>query len=334
MSSKEKILITGGGGFIGHHLVRELVNDFEIVVIDDFSRGSPTRLEPFENKIELIKLDLRDYEALRKKLINFDFEKIFHLAAINGTENFYKKPLDVMDVGIIGCYNILRFAKERNVKKLIIASSAEVYQEAEKIPTPEEVKLIIPDGRNPRFSYGLSKIYTEFYSYHFGLKNEMNVSIFRPHNVYGPDMGLKHVIPQFVMQFLEKLSINDKKMVIEAKGSLSADRAFCHVNDIIEGIRLISEKNEDVNVYNIGSMEKTKISELIKEISKFFGKDYEVNSISNTHIGGAESRCPDISKISKLGFKPKLSLKEGLSTTIDWYKKNYSELIKVSNTIY
>ena len=88
-----------------------------------------------------------------------------------------------------------------SIPKVVVASSAEVYQKPKTIPTPEDIELVVPSHLNPRYSYGLSKIFTEFYSLHYGLQKDLSVSIFRPHNVYGEDMGYKHVIPVFMLPF-------------------------------------------------------------------------------------------------------------------------------------
>ena len=130
----------------------------------------------------------------------FDVEVIYHLAAINGTGNFYTIPIQIMDVGVLGCYNILKYASKKNISKTIVASSAEVYQDADIVPTPEYVPLIIPDVKNPRYSYALSKIYTEYYSYHFALLNNLNVMFFDRQCLW-TRYGLLHVIPQFIMEF-------------------------------------------------------------------------------------------------------------------------------------
>ena len=328
----KKILVTGGGGFIGHHLVKKLLEKNEVFVVDNFSRGARTRLENHTN-LKILEVDITDFEQLKKNLSKYSFEKIFHLAAINGTDNFYNRPIEVMDVGILGCFNILKFAKLNKIQKLIIASSAEVYQSANIIPTPEEIPLIIPDAKNPRFSYGLSKIYTEFYSYHFALKYGINMCIFRPHNVYGPDMGLKHVIPEFILKFLIGMEAN-KLIEIEPKGSVDATRAFCYVDDIISGLELISRKNEGVNIYNIGNTNQISIKDLIGKISDILKCNFKLISNKNLHIGGTEKRCPDISKISSIGFNCKTNLDEGLINTIDWYKNNLKMIKSVSNDIY
>ena len=330
---EEVFVVTGGGGFIGHHLVKHLMNISKVVVLDNFSRGTPERLVGLEDRVLIRNCDITNYDDIEKCLIDFNVKIIYHLAAINGTGNFYKIPINIMDVGILGCLNVLTFAQKYRVKKVITASSAEVYQECDIVPTPEDVPLIVPDVKNPRFSYGLSKIYTEYYSYHFGLKHNMNISIFRPHNVFGPDMGLQHVIPQFIMEFLKKINTNEG-VRIETKGSLEAVRAFCYVDDIVKGLILLSKKNSGVNVYNIGNTQCVKMSELLDQIGRLLKCEYTVLEGKNEHAGGSMLRCPDITKIRDLGYKCSVPLSEGLLKTIEWYQDNLTKLTDVQSQIY
>ena len=332
MSKKIVSVISGGGGFIGHHLVNNLHESEDLVVLDDFSRGTPERLRNCGSNVEVIKCDLTDFNQLKQALSNYEINNFYHLAAINGTGNFYKIPIQIMDVGILSCFNILKYSTEANINKLIVASSAEVYQNPDIIPTPEDISLIVPSVQNPRYSYALSKIYTEYYSYQFGIINKKNISIFRPHNVYGPDMGLQHVIPQFIMEFLKNKT--QKVAEINTKGSLDAIRSFCYVDDIVDGIKILSEKNDGVNVYNIGTDHRVSIKDLLDEISKISKKDFLIANSDDQHPGGTKLRCPDISKISKLGFKPKNSLQFGLKKTFEWYENNYSALSKNTTDNY
>jgi len=330
---KEVVVVTGGGGFIGHHLVKQLMQNNDVVVLDNFSRGTPERLIGFEDKVLVRNCDITDYTSIEKCLSDLSVKAIYHLAAINGTGNFYKIPVEIMDVGILGCFNVLTYAKKYGVGKIITASSAEVYQECNIVPTPEDIPLIVPEVKNPRYSYGLSKIYTEYYSYHFGLKHDMNVSIFRPHNVFGPDMGLQHVIPQFIMEFLRQID-NGTGIQIETKGSLEAVRAFCYVDDIVSGLTLLSEKNSGVNVYNIGNTQRITMSELLGDIARILRCSYTVSQSKNEHVGGSMLRCPDISKIENLGYSCSVPLSQGLVNTINWYKDNFTKLSAVDSQIY
>ena len=220
-----------------------------------------------------------------------------------------------------------------NIEKVVTASSAEVYQAPKIVPTPEDIELIVPSHSNPRYSYGLSKIFTEFYSVHYGASKGISVSSFRPHNVFGPDMGLQHVIPQFIMEFLRQIDGEDE-VRIETKGSLDAVRAFCYVDDIVRGLILLSEKNSGVNVYNIGNTQRVTMNGLLSEIGKVMKCDFTVSEGRDEHIGGSMLRCPDITKIADLGYECLVPLSEGLLKTINWYEDNLPKLTRVKNQIY
>ena len=127
-------------------------------------------------------------------------DSILHLAYVNGTEFFYSKPALVLDVGVRGMINVLDACRRHGIRELVLASSSEVYQTPPSIPTPENVPLSVPDPLNPRYSYGGGKIICELMAINYGRQDFDRVLIFRPHNVYGPDMGWEHVLPQFALR--------------------------------------------------------------------------------------------------------------------------------------
>jgi len=140
----KKYLVTGGTGFIGSVLVKRLVNEgYKIRVLDNDIRGAKERIKEIYDKIDLIKADIRDADAVHKACKGIDC--VVHLAFINGTEYFYKMPELVLEVGVKGMINVIDGCIKENVKELVLASSSEVYQTAEKIPTDETVPLIVPD---------------------------------------------------------------------------------------------------------------------------------------------------------------------------------------------
>ena len=308
---KNKILVTGGSGFIGSAIVKYLVQKgHKVIVFDNNSRGKIERLIKVKKKIKFIKGDIRN----KKKLLSISdtVDTVIHLAYVNGTEYFYKKPFEILDIAVNGLINILEFCKKKKVKKFYLASSSEVYQNPSKIPTDEKEMLKIPNINNPRYSYGGGKIISELYGLYFAKKYLKKFIIFRPHNVYGKDMGNEHVIPQFINRF-RKLSNNK---IFKIHGTGNEVRSFIHIDDFIFGFDKIFKKGKNQEIYNIGTNEKIKISSLAKLISKILNQKIKLKKIKILK-GSPIMRCPNIKKIKKLGFKQNIRLKDGIKKIIN-----------------
>ena len=308
---KNKILVTGGSGFIGSAIVKYLVQKgHKVIVFDNNSRGKIERLIKVKKKIKFIKGDIRN----KKKLLSISdtVDTVIHLAYVNGTEYFYKKPFEILDIAVNGIINILEFCKKKKVKKFYLASSSEVYQDPSKIPTDEKEMLKIPNINNPRYSYGGGKIISELYGLYFAKKYLKKFIIFRPHNVYGKDMGNEHVIPQFINRF-RKLSNNK---IFKIHGTGNEVRSFIHIDDFISGFDKIFKKGKNQEIYNIGTNEKIKISSLAKLISKILNQKIKLKKIKILK-GSPIIRCPSIKKIKKLGFKQNIRLKDGIKKILN-----------------
>ena len=318
---KMRYLVTGGTGFIGSALVRRLVAEGHIVkVLDNNLRGTPERLRDVAGKIELVEADVRNAAAVENACAGVD--SAIHLAFINGTEFFYTKPELVLDVGVKGMMNVIDGCLKNKVKELVLASSSEVYQTPPKIPTDEKVPLSIPDPLNPRYSYAGGKIISELLAINYGRKNFDRVLIFRPHNVYGPDMGWEHVIPQFVLRMRGICEKTDaKKIDFQIQGSGKETRAFVYIDDFTDGLMLMLEKGEHLGIYNIGTMDEISMRDVAIEVGRYFGRQVSIVPGARAE-GGTLRRCPDISKLRKLGYNPKTPFKDGLRTTARWYDEN------------
>ena len=323
----KKYLVTGGLGFLGNALVRRLVKyGNKVRILDNASRGSAERIKDIITKIEIVNADIRDFEAVRKACKGIDV--VVHLAFINGTEFFYTKPELVLDVGVKGIVNIIDACAKENVKELIVASSSEVYQMPKSIPTDENAPMSIPDPLNPRYSYAGGKIISELMAINYGRKHFQRAMIFRPHNVYGPDMGWEHVIPQFVLRMMELCKNTKSKQVnFHIQGTGKETRAFVFIDDFIDGLMTVLEKGKHLEIYNIGTEDEIRIMEVAVEVGKYFGREVTIVP-GKLSQGSTLRRCPDITKLKRLGYKPKIKFKDGLKITAKWYDENYDKAPK------
>lgn len=314
-----KAVVTGGCGFIGSYLTRKLVeNGIDVVVVDSLVRGDLGRISDLSKKISYLNLDIRNEDALTSAFKGA--EVVFHLAAVNGTENFYTQPELVLDVGIRGAIAVVNACRKASVKDLVVASTAEVYQTPVVIPTPETIELSLPNSLNPRYSYGGSKIATELITFNYTRDSFRKVQIFRPHNIYGPMMGWKHVVPQFICS-MASVQKTEYPLPFKIQGSGAETRAFCYVDDVVDGILTMYKNGASREIYHIGNDDEISIRELALTISKLVGVNIEL-IYSPLMEGGTPRRCPDISKMKSLGYAPKISLEDGLRLTIDWYINN------------
>ncbi len=313
-----KALVTGGSGFLGAALVEQLLAaGTEVRVLDDHSRGRARRLEHLD--VEIMDGDVRKYEDVRQAVEGC--EEVWHLAYINGTRYFYEKPDLVLEVGVKGALHTLEASLAAGVRRYVLASTSETYNEPSHVPTTEKERLLIPDVTNPRFSYGGGKIASELLTIHYGGHRGLETVIFRPHNFYGPDMGGEHVIPEIARRIIEVSDgLTKKKVDLPIQGDGSETRSFCFVTDGARGAFLAGRKGAPGEIYHLGTEEEISIAELIHLIAAELG--IEANLVpGELRKGGTRRRCPAIAKVAALGYKPEVSLKEGIARSVSWYKQ-------------
>jgi len=327
-----KILITGGTGFIGSSLAKFLIKKkYDVTIFDNNLRGKVSRLNEYEDQFKFIEGDITNFEQVNAAVNGID--TLFHLAFINGTDNFYNHPDKVLEVGVKGAITTLDAAKENNVKNYIVTSSSEVYQEPTNVPTNEKERIIIPDIMNPRFSYSGAKIITELLTIHYLKNTNIRSIICRPHNFYGPDMGEGHVIPQITRRMiLNSMKSKEDKFNFEIQGTGEETRSFCYIDDAVKGIYICSINGKNQEIYHIGTNEEISIKYLTELISEELGYKVTIRG-SEVRSGGTLRRCPDICKIQKLGFEPETNIKDGLKDTVKWYKENKLETISSEENI-
>jgi len=325
----KKSLITGGAGFIGVHLANHLLDLGEQVeIVDNFFRAKKD--EDFQNllqrpRVRFIEADLTQQKEWNK--LGSDYDYVYHLAAVNGTDLFYKMPAEVLRINILTAIYVLDWFKEKNPNgKIMFTSSNEAYAGALEafdklpIPTPEDVPLVISDVFNPRWSYAGSKLVGEQLFIHYAKQYNLKMSIVRPHNFYGPRAGFNHVIPQFIERIVKK---NDPFPIYGNEDT----RTFCYISDAIEAMRMVMESDKtDGQTYHIGATNETKIGDLAKIIFKLMNWLPKKLDIHSSPVGSVSRRLADISKIKKdVNWKPTTSLEQGLNKTIEWYQNFYEK---------
>lgn len=308
-----KILVTGCSGDIGKYLIKRLLEQYPDCLI--FGVDRPVQIEKFklsnfldleDKKLSLLSVDLLDINEI-KKLPDVDY--IFHLAAINGTSLFYEIPWDVYINSIQPTINLLDYYKNRSLKRFIYTSSSEVYASltdlgVNSIPTSESAAVGFSDVTNPRWSYGGAKLSGELALIAASKQYGLEFSIIRYHNIYGKDMSLNHVIPDFIERA--------KKGIYVLNGSDNI-RSFLYIDDAIDATILVASSEKAANrIVNIGSSEMVTMRKLSDKLMKTFGWTGKV--IENSAPEGSTLiRCPDIKFLcNELGFKQKYNLDDGI----------------------
>jgi nucleoside-diphosphate-sugar epimerase len=312
------VLVTGGTGFIGSALVRELLRSgFDIRILDDDSRGRSARLGDIRDSVELVRGDVRDLAAVRRAMTGAS--AVAHLAFINGTEFFYSKPELVLEVAVKGIVNTLDAAIQAGVGRYYLMSSSEVYQLASRIPTDESVAMSIPDPLNPRYSYAGGKIISELMAINYGRRYFEKTVIVRPHNVYGPDMGQEHVIPAFAIRMKQQMARHPSGTIpFEIQGDGLQTRAFVYIDDFVDGCARAFLQGDNLGIYHVGTQEEVPMTMVAQLVAKACDRQIELLA-GPERAGGTPRRCPDISKVRALGYEPKVSLEEGVRQTVAWY---------------
>lgn len=301
-----EILITGGTGFIGAHLGLHLSGqqDCNVTVCDNSFRG---RNQTILDGIKVINCDLTNPKEL-EKLGKYDY--VYHLACINGTKNFYNIPYEVLRDNTLININLIEWCKETNPRKVLYASSSEVYASTKymTVPTPEDISVSIEDIHNPRWSYAGSKIMGELMFANSGL----NYTIVRPHNIYGPFMGYDHVIPEVIKRIIGKES------PFKAYG-LEQTRAFCYIDDCVKMIEAVMNSDAaNGRVINVGGPNEIKIHDLLMEIFKKMNYNTDIVDAGN-HKGSVNRRCPDTSLLQSIYPDTSFTnISDGLDAVISW----------------
>jgi len=312
-------LVTGGAGFIGSHLVEELVKRGQRVrVLDNFLTGKKENLELVIDKIELIEGDIRDLATCQKAVQGMD--NVFHLAAFVSVPGSVKDPLLNDAINVTGTLNLLWASREAKIQKFIFASSTAVYGDDPNLPKRE--------GRegSPLSPYALSKLMGEKYCQLFWRLFNLPTISLRYFNVFGPRQdpfsAYAAVIPSFITR-----ALSSQNLTIFGDGEQSRD--FIYVTDVVEANLLASEaRNVSGEVINIACAEKTTINSLVAQLGEILGKKISPQ-YEKSRLGDIRHSLADISRAKKmLKYEPRFTFKEGLEKTVAWFQGRKNERAK------
>lgn len=312
----KKILVTGGAGFVGSHLVEKLVNFGASVTVP--TRNSESNVEflnSVRKKINVIVADLQDAKKCLR--ITKGMDVIMHLAKVaKGLSYNEGRQGYIFNKNMIPFINVLEGARVNGVERFLTVSSACIYPRNCTIPTPEKEGFKdIPEISN--IGYGWAKRMCEFLSQAYAQEYGMNIAIARPYNAYGPrdDFGDDaHVIPSIIKRVLN----NQDPLIIWGDGSQS--RSFLYVDDLVDGLLLIAQKYPLADPINLGNNEETTIKELAELIVKLAGKKPKLIFDATKPTGQRRRKCDTTKLESILGYKTKVKLEDGLRKTIEWYR--------------
>lgn len=300
-----KVLITGGAGFIPSSLAEKLLlsNLYYVVLVDNLLTGD-SRKVPRHPNCKFIKCDVNNYHDIAAIMTSYQFDFVFHYAAVVGVRRTLENPALVLN-DIEGIKNVLNLCKNTGVKRVFFSSSSEVYGEPVELPQHEETTPL-----NSRLPYAVVKNVGEAFcrSYHqeFGL----DFTIFRFFNTYGPKQSTDFVISRFL-----KSALNNRPLTINGSGKQT--RTFCFIDDNIDCTRKILENKLLINdVINVGSDSHVTILQLAELIIKVTGSRSPIEFLPPLKEGDMSRRQPDISKMKKILNRDLVSLEEGLKTVL------------------
>jgi dTDP-glucose 4,6-dehydratase len=314
----KRIFLTGGAGFIGSTLTRDLIEDNEIVIYDNFSRDSLKYKNIKSKNLKIIEGDVLDAAKLSGACESFKPQIVVHLAAIAGIDTVILNPINTLEVNIIGTFNLMKALLKHSAKleRVVDFSTSEVLGAYAYKSTEKSATNFAPVGE-ARWTYSISKVAGEHLMHSYYKVHGYPAVTLRPFNVYGPGQ-----VGEGAIQIFIKNAVLNKDIQIHGDGDQI--RSWCYVDDMVEGIYLsLTKKNAIGEIFNIGNPKGTvTISSLAEKILTLCPTKSKIKYIPKNYVD-VELRIPSITKAEQmLGFKPKVDLNEGIIRTFKWYKKN------------
>lgn len=310
-------LVTGGAGFIGHHLVLKLVSQGHRVTVVDCVNDyydpiiKEARLERFPDTVQVHRVDITDRPALEAIFATGHFDGVCHLAAQAGVRYSLEHPEVYVQSNYVGTFNILDLAKKHGIKKVVLASTSSVYGSSDRMPFTE-----VDPAFEPMSIYAATKRATELLAATYHHLYQMDITCLRFFTVYGPwgrpDMAL------FI--FTDKI-LKGEPIDVFNHGKMRRD--FIYVDDIVEGFALALEKGQGYEIINLGNSQPVELMDFIATIEQELGKKAVINFLP-IQAGDVPETSADITKAQRLlGYTPKVSIQAGVKNFIEWYKSYY-----------
>jgi len=316
-----KILVTGGAGFVGSHLIKKLLEEnFSAVCVDNFNNYYNPEIKEenvsgFINNsnFKLYREDIRNFEALDKIFEKERFDKVVHLAAMAGVRNSIRYPALYSEVNIQGTINLLELSGKYKIKNFIFASSSSVYGGNTKIPFSESDQV-----NHPISPYAATKKAGELICYTYHHLYHLNIICLRFFTVYGPS-GRPDMAPY---KFTRKILAGEE---ISMFGDGSSQRNYTYIDDITEGIYSALNKNFGYEIINLGGSQLISLKNFISLIESISGRKAKIKQVGE-QSGDMPITSADISKAKRLlDYYPKTDIKKGMNIFIDWFKKKHYE---------
>lgn len=322
MLYNKKIVITGGAGFIGSLLAKNLSKENKVLIYDNFVRNAFQFRDLDQNQnIQLIKGDVLDAAALKENIVSFVPTHIVHCAAIAGIDSVIKSPTNTLRVNILGTANLLNAIKESNVscERVVLFSTSEIFGQ-QAFQSSETHSAVIGAVGEARWTYAVSKLADEHFGLAYFKEFGLPCTIVRPFNVYGPGQVGEGALSTFIQK-----AIKNEDIYIHGEGTQI--RAWCYVDDMIDGLmRCMTNPKAVGEAFNIGNARAvTTIYGLASSVCRILGSSSKI-IFSGKSLVDVELRIPDISKArSHLDFEAKVDLEEGIPLTARYYKEIMEE---------
>ncbi|MBN1544763.1 NAD-dependent epimerase/dehydratase family protein [Candidatus Woesearchaeota archaeon] len=300
-----RVLITGGAGFIGSHLVEHFQKDADVVVFDNFSTGSRKNIDGF--RCSVVEGDVADFDVLDSAMRGCDY--VFHLAAFVSVPGSIRNPEACFAVNVGGTENVLKVAVKNGVKKVVFSSSCAVYGDSLELPKKESMK---PSPKSP---YAESKLKAEKLLNKYQKEGKVDTCSLRFFNVFGPRQDLKSQYAAVIPLFIEA-ALKNRQLCIFGDGKQTRD--FIYVKDVVQALVVAMEKL--TGVYNVGTGVETSVNLLADIILTISGSASRIDHLPSRD-GDIIRSYGDISEICSEGFSARYSLEDGLKDTIYWMRK-------------